>query len=116
MSIAMETILCPTDFSASSQNAIRYADELAARMNARLVLFHNITAPVAPEADSPESAPLVSWQDRAQEEEKKARLEAIRKALVNKSPDLPGPYEAVLRHGMVRETIPQIAREEKANK
>ena len=38
----METILCPTDFSHSADNAIRYADELAQRINARLILFHNI--------------------------------------------------------------------------
>jgi nucleotide-binding universal stress UspA family protein len=112
----METILCPTDFSASSQNAIRYADELAARMNTRLVLFHNITAPVSPQGASPASGPpLVSWQDRALEEEKQVKLEALKKALENRAGDQPVQYKAILRHGILRETVPQIAREEKAD-
>lgn len=34
----------PNRFSASSDNAIRYADELASRLNARLVLFYNISS------------------------------------------------------------------------
>jgi hypothetical protein len=54
----METILCPTDFSASSLNAIHYADDLATRMNMRLVLFHNIAAPVVQELVSSETTPV----------------------------------------------------------
>jgi nucleotide-binding universal stress UspA family protein len=85
-------------------------------MNTRLVLFHNITAPVAPEAVSPAPAPaLVSWQDRALEEERHLKLEALKKALENSTWGQPVQYETILRHGIFRESIPQVAREQKAD-
>lgn len=105
----METILCPTDFSAGSENAIRYADELAARLNARLVLFHNIAAPVGREP-----AAAGTWRDQVREEEKKAQLEGLKKTLENSSWGEPVQYEAILRHGVLQEIIPQIAREQQA--
>ena len=42
----METILCPTGFSPSPENAIQNADEPAQRMNSRIMLFHSISEPV----------------------------------------------------------------------
>jgi nucleotide-binding universal stress UspA family protein len=43
----MKTILAPTDFSASSLNAVNYAADLAGNINAKLVLFHAIPFPIA---------------------------------------------------------------------
>ena len=43
----MKTILAPTDFSASSLNAVNYAADLAVSINAKLVLFHAIPFPIA---------------------------------------------------------------------
>ena len=43
----MKTILAPTDFSASSINAVNYAADLALSINANLVLFHAIPFPIA---------------------------------------------------------------------
>ena len=43
----MKTILAPTDFSASSLNAVYYAADLAHAINAKLVLFHAIHFPIA---------------------------------------------------------------------
>jgi nucleotide-binding universal stress UspA family protein len=43
----MKTILAPTDFSASSINAVNYAADLAYTINAKLVLFHAIPFPIA---------------------------------------------------------------------
>jgi nucleotide-binding universal stress UspA family protein len=43
----MKTILAPTDFSASSLNAVYYAADLASSINAKLVLFHSIPFPIA---------------------------------------------------------------------
>jgi len=43
----MKTILAPTDFSASSLNAVYYAADLALAINAKLVLFHAIHFPIA---------------------------------------------------------------------
>jgi nucleotide-binding universal stress UspA family protein len=38
----METILCPTDFSESSENAIHYAAALASQTGSKLILMHAI--------------------------------------------------------------------------
>jgi nucleotide-binding universal stress UspA family protein len=43
----MKTILAPTDFTASSVNAVNYAADLAYSINANLVLFHAIPFPIA---------------------------------------------------------------------
>jgi nucleotide-binding universal stress UspA family protein len=43
----MKTILAPTDFSASSVNAVNYAADLALSIKANLVLFHAIPFPIA---------------------------------------------------------------------
>ncbi len=43
----MKTILAPTDFSASSINAVNYAADLAVTIKAKLVLFHAIPFPIA---------------------------------------------------------------------
>jgi nucleotide-binding universal stress UspA family protein len=52
----MKTILAPTDFSASSINAVNYAADLALAVNAQLVLFTAVQLPVAvSEVSFPES-------------------------------------------------------------
>ena len=43
----MKTILAPTDFSASSINAVKYAADLAFSIKANLVLIHAIPFPIA---------------------------------------------------------------------
>jgi nucleotide-binding universal stress UspA family protein len=43
----MKTILVPTDFSSHATHAVEYAAALAARMQARLILFHSYHVPVA---------------------------------------------------------------------
>jgi len=42
----METILCPTDFSATAENAIRFALELNKTIKAKIVLLHAYVVPV----------------------------------------------------------------------
>src|ERR1700730_11840837 len=52
----MKTILAPTDFSASSINAVNYAADLALAVNAQRVLFTAVQFPVAvSEVSFPES-------------------------------------------------------------
>lgn len=112
----MDTILCPTDFSASSENAVLYADEVATRMNMRLVLFHNISAPVARELVGPEaSQPAAGWQNPALEQERKAKLEALKKVLEMKAGEPEAPYTTLMRYGQLQESIPEVARQQKAS-
>ena len=44
----MKTLLCPTDFTPASENAIRYAFELNKFFNAKIILFHSyfISVPI----------------------------------------------------------------------
>ena len=42
----MKTILCPTDLSKSSENAVHYAVELARKFNAKILLMHAYETPV----------------------------------------------------------------------
>lgn len=112
----MDTILCPTDFSASSENAVLYADEVAARMNMRLVLFHNISAPVARELVGPEAnQPAAGWQNPVLEQERKARLEALKKVLEMKAGEAPAPYTTLMRYGQLQESVPEVARQQQAS-
>ena len=42
----MKTILCPTDFSKGSENAVRYAVELARKYKSKIILMHAYETPV----------------------------------------------------------------------
>lgn len=46
MKTAIEKILVPTDFSASSDNALQYATQLALQLRAKMVLLHVYNVPV----------------------------------------------------------------------
>ncbi len=54
--ITIKKILCPTDFSETSRNALRYAKEFAMAMNAKLILLH-VVEPIAATA---ETVPFIS--------------------------------------------------------
>ncbi|WP_074987984.1 universal stress protein [Rufibacter ruber] len=77
----METILCPTDFTACSENAIRYAAALGQPMGARLILYHNIYEPVLMDLAPFGTAPLVeAVQDPVYREGQQQKLEALAEA------------------------------------
>ncbi len=42
----MKTILCPTDFSKSSENAVKYAVEIARTFKSKIILMHAYETPV----------------------------------------------------------------------
>ncbi|MBK8845670.1 MAG: universal stress protein [Bacteroidetes bacterium] len=42
----MQTILCPVDFSASSENAVRYAVQLNQVLKSKIILMHAYMTPV----------------------------------------------------------------------
>src|SRR5687768_17408006 len=87
---AMETILCPTNFSENSVNAVWYADELAQRMNSRLVLFHNIYEPAGlpfiTASGEPYAYPV---RDPDYEQEQQAKLSVLIKKLQNANWGIP---------------------------
>jgi nucleotide-binding universal stress UspA family protein len=106
----METILCPTDFSPSSENAIHYADELAQRMNSRIVLFHSISEPVGTDFISytgvPYAEPLPDPEYRQAQQNK---LEELKSSLQNTDWGMPIAYQTRVEYGLAKDTIPQLA-------
>lgn len=112
----METILCPTDFSPASENAIRYADELAQRMNSRLVLFHNIYEPVGTDYISYSGIPYTEpVRDAVYRQAQEEKLEAIKTSLQNTDWGMPIAYETKISYGMTKDTIPQAAQQVQAD-
>lgn len=112
----MEIILCPTDFSPSSVNAIRYADELAQRMNSRIVLFHNIYESAGRESAATGALPGGKpARDPKYHQEQKQKLDALRKSLEDVEWGIPVSYEEKIGYGLPGETIPQLAHQERAD-
>jgi nucleotide-binding universal stress UspA family protein len=58
--IHLSKILCPTDYSATSDNAVRYAVEFARKVGAHIRFLHILTPTVAPAkvADGSEAPPV----------------------------------------------------------
>jgi nucleotide-binding universal stress UspA family protein len=59
-SVEIKSIVCPVDFSAESENALRYAAELARLFDAELNVIHVATSEKT-EGDDEDLATLCSW-------------------------------------------------------
>ncbi|WP_181885173.1 universal stress protein [Pontibacter diazotrophicus] len=111
----MKTILCITDFSQCSENAAKYAYELAQFLNARLLLFHNISnsaaAVQAPSEDDCHSQLVTQLEDRNGYINK---LEAVRRRIAYNSANQVS-CESLVKHGEAKENIPALIQEEKVD-
>lgn len=80
--LPIRKIVCPTDFSEPSYEAVKVADELASHFSAELVLVHVVApvpmypTPVAPEA-SPSSAGIVASYQQEMEVYAKKSLDQV---------------------------------------
>jgi len=54
--LPIKTIVCPTDFSEPSYEALKAADELAAHFSAELVLIYVVSVPAYPATVTPEAS------------------------------------------------------------
>jgi nucleotide-binding universal stress UspA family protein len=94
------TILCPTDFSECSLNAIEYAAKLGEKYQARLILFH-----------VPDKEDYLKLFSKKQEEENfllfsRTKLDNLVHEVEKESlPQGLGSCEAIIREGNVVETI-----------
>ncbi|WP_205500033.1 universal stress protein [Rufibacter psychrotolerans] len=112
----METILCPTDFSACSENALLYSDALAQRLGARVVLLHNVYEPVMVELAPYEAVPFVeAIQDPAYRQQQQDKLDALIERLLRQEHEAPVYYESKIKYGITTTSILQVAREEQAD-
>src|SRR5215213_3028770 len=108
--LTMETIVCPTDFSTCAENAIHYADELAQRTQARLILCHNFpvleTSQSVPYDTLSRAVPAAHQPDEHALSEK---LKKITQGLLTLHPRTAVLYERAITHGITQDSIPLLA-------
>lgn len=112
----MVTFLCATDFTACSENAINYANDLAQLFNARIILFHSIQA-VAPTFPifggiTPHERLEIELEER---KEFLQRMETIKMHLEYQNPESNINFESQVRHGLAKDTIPDLIRQERVD-
>ncbi|MBA9075705.1 MULTISPECIES: universal stress protein [Rufibacter] len=107
----METILCPVDFSDAGVNAVRYANELAQRMKAQIVLYYNLYEPSVLETTLDAGASSVPLRDEQVERSVQGKLESLKKVFEDEEQGEAVPFQIKLSHGVTREAIPETARQ-----
>ncbi|WP_207431533.1 universal stress protein [Sabulibacter ruber] len=112
----MQTILCPTNFSKSSENAIRYADEIAQRINSQIILFHNITKPVEAAVVVTGNEAIDTLEDEGKLEKKQlAKLKHIKASLESTEWGIPVAYKTRIGFGETNQSISTLAEKERAD-
>lgn len=109
-SLEIRKILVPTDFSRTAEVAIGYADVLSRALDAQLYLLHVVEMTDETFATVPRENLLTGSGERIRAyllEQAQARLERLRSRL--------GHGETVLRMGVPREAILNVARELQAD-
>ena len=81
----MKTIICATDFSANSMNAVKYAAALAAELSAKLILFHAFEIPVL---STEQSFASVSFEEDQLKLSVGKKLQSVKAKLQTQYPSL----------------------------
>jgi nucleotide-binding universal stress UspA family protein len=102
----MKTILCPTDFSACTDNAIHYANHLANHARAKLILFHSVFVADAMPYAGMSFHPEVSTGELAQLQD---QLIHIKQNLKTQTPEAAFDYEIKIGNGPVEDEIGHIS-------
>ena len=111
----MEKILCPTDFTSCSRNALNYARELAQPLQAKMLLFHSVPQPdkkpYVPVGGVPYMEPIPDPEEKKVREMHislaKDKLFALAKECQT--------AESELRVGAITSTLPLAAAETEAD-
>lgn len=106
----MKRILCPVDFSKNSENAVRYAGELASALNSNVILMHAYETPVIyTDVTVPAVVPdLRMFYDTALSELKKFHAKISREYPAIK-------FEMILQQGLPSARTLEIAIEKKVD-
>lgn len=105
--IHIQKILCPIDFSAPSRNALRYANEFAKAMNAKITLMHVIQPqPITADINVPYIPPEVDLEKNAKED-----LERVIKADIHEGISV----EPLIAFGLPSDCIIEQAKKEDAD-
>jgi len=104
----MKTILVPTDFSSHATNATEYAAALAARINARLILFHSYHVPVAISEYS-----VIMMSEPALEAETARELENLARRVKEIAGQV--PVETIMREELLLDGIQSLIEEKEVD-
>ncbi|HNR20812.1 MAG TPA: universal stress protein [Bacteroidia bacterium] len=105
----MKTIICPTDFSPASENAVKYALALNKHFNAKIILLHTYETPVL----YTDIAPFTMQMDYKFVHDAAAKkLKAFHNKIMA---DSPFKVELVLQQGVASYRINELAVEKKAD-
>lgn len=105
----MKTILVATDFSATANNALDYAVEIAKHTGAKLFLFHSYNIPVVT-TEVPQ-ANFISYNEIEKENER--QIEKIKAVVKTKAPEV--NLESKVVPGFPVQEINDMAKEQKAD-
>lgn len=105
----MKTILVPTDYSETADNALQYAVELAKFSKAKIILFHSYHIPI-PTTEAP--VMLISPQEL--EKENNDRIKKLEKQ-ISKQTAGKIKIESIVRAGFVPDEVKNAANEKKAD-
>ncbi|RNI21999.1 universal stress protein [Rufibacter latericius] len=112
----MVTILCPTDFTKGSKNAIKYADEIAQRMTSHVLLCHTISEPVSSAFSTTGEESGYPTKDEIKRRMKKlSKLKEMKESLEDNGWGISVSYETKIRYGEAQQKITHLAQEEKAD-
>ncbi len=103
--IHIQKILCPIDFSAPSRNALRYANEFAKAMNAKITIMHVIQPqPIAADVNVPYVPLEIEIEKNAKEDLERIVKEEVQEGVV---------VEQVMAFGLPSDCV--IAQAQKEN-
>lgn len=106
----MKTILCPTDFTKSSENAVRYAVEIARLHKGKIILMHAYETPVI-YTDVTVSSVQIDFEILRQQA--LAQLKKFYTKILEKVKDV--QFELVLQQGLPSARTVEIAIEKKVD-
>ena len=106
----MKTIICPTDFSRHSNNAVRYAIDLAQKVKAAVILQHVYEIPVVYSDMAVATYQITETEVRSMVEKKLAALQKRLKAAYPKV-----SITTALASGLASDRIIKLAKEQKAD-
>ncbi len=97
----IKKIACPTDFSASANNAVEYASKLAQRLGAGLTLIHIQHLPVG------EGVNLASGSDLSTSEEERLAANSLEVICneINTSFQIPCDFEIIVSMGLFEKVV-----------
>jgi universal stress protein A len=103
--IHIQKILCPIDFSAPSRNALRYANEFAKAMNAKITVMHVIQPqPIAADVNVPYVPLEIDLEKNAKEDLEQIVKEEVQEGVL---------VEQVMAFGLPSDCV--IAQAQKEN-